>query len=165
MKKVFDRLLEIREKKGAGYLVLLDPDKRPLKEMVLMARACEANGVDGFLMGGSLLFSANLDELVKAIKQTVTIPVILFPGNGGQLSKHADGVLFISLISGRNAHYLIGEQVLAAPLVRALELEPIATGYMLVESGNSTSVEFMSHSKPLPRNKPDIAVAHALAGE
>ena len=165
METLYSKLKGLHEKKGAGYFVLLDPDKQPVEDIVAMAEACQANGVDGLLMGGSLLFSAVLDDMVKAIKQKVSIPVILFPGNGGQLSKHADAVLFLSLISGRNPHYLIGEQVLAAPLVRALGLEPISTGYMLVESGGSTSVEFMSHTMPLPRRKPDIAVAHALAGE
>ena len=163
--KLYRQLLEIRDKKGAGYFVLLDPDKKPIKEMVSMAVMCQENGVDGLLMGGSILFSSDLDERVKAIKQSVSIPVILFPGNGGQLTKHADGVLFMSLISGRNPHYLIGEQVLAAPIVRSLDLEAIATGYMLVEPGSSTSVEFMSNTRPLPRNRPEIAVAHALAGE
>ena len=163
--KLYRQLLDIRDKKGAGYLVLLDPDKKSMKEMVSMAVMCEENGVDGLLMGGSILFSSDLDEMVKAIKQSVSIPVILFPGNGGQLTKHADGVLFMSLISGRNPHYLIGEQVLAAPIVRSFGLEAIATGYMLVESGSSTSVEFMSNTRPLPRNRPEIAVAHALAGE
>lgn len=163
--KLYHQLLDIRDKKGAGYFVLLDPDKKPIKEMVAMAVICQGNGVDGLLMGGSILFSSDLDEMVKAIKQSVSIPVILFPGNGGQLTKHADGVLFMSLISGRNPHYLIGEQVLAAPIVRSMDLEAIATGYMLVESGSSTSVEFMSNTRPLPRNHPEIAVAHALAGE
>jgi len=163
--KLYQRLLNIRDEKGAGYFVLLDPDKKSVKEMVSMAVMCEENGVDGLLMGGSLLFSSNLDERVRAIKQSVSIPVILFPGNGGQLTKHADGVLFISLISGRNPHYLIGEQVLAAPIVHSLGLETIATGYMLVESGSSTSVEFMSNTRPLPRGRPEIAAAHALAGE
>jgi putative glycerol-1-phosphate prenyltransferase len=163
--KLYQQLLDIRDKKGAGYFVLLDPDKKPVKEMVSMAVICEENGVDGLLMGGSILFSSDLDEMVRTIKKSVTIPVILFPGNGGQLTKHADGVLFMSLISGRNPHYLIGEQVLAAPIVRSLGLETIATGYMLVESGSSTSVEFMSNTRPLPRNHPEITVAHALAGE
>ena len=162
---IYQRLIEIRNQKGAGYFVLLDPDKQPVSQMVQMAMVCETQGVDGILIGGSLLFSAAFEEMVKAIKQAISIPIILFPGNGGQLSKHADAVLFMSIISGRNPHYLIGEQVLAAPIVRALGLEPISTGYMLVESGSTTSAEFMSSTRPLPREKPDIAVAHALAGE
>ena len=162
---LYQKLVSMCEERGAGYFVLLDPDKQPVADLVKMASTCEAQGVDGLLIGGSLLFSAAFDDMVKAIKKSVSIPVILFPGNGGQLSQHADGVLFMSIISGRNPHYLIGEQVLAAPIVRALGLEPISTGYMLVESGNTTSAEFMSNTRPLPREKPEIAVAHALAGE
>ena len=162
---VYQKLLDIRDKNGAGYFVLLDPDKKSLEDLVATARACETHAVDALLIGGSLLFLEDFNGVVKAIKQSVSIPVILFPGNGRQLSKHADAVLFLSLISGRNPYYLIGEQVLAAPAVRALGLEPIPTGYMLVESGKTTAAEFISNSKPLPREKPEIAVAHALAAE
>jgi phosphoglycerol geranylgeranyltransferase len=116
-------------------------------------------------MGGSLLFNDHFDRAVEAVKKAVRIPVILFPGSGRQLSRHADAVLFMSLISGRNAHFLIGEQVTSAPVVRALGLEAISMGYMLVESGATTAAEFMSDTRPLPRNKPDIAAAHALAAE
>jgi len=161
----YQRLLKIREEKGAGYLVLLDPDKRSVEELIAVATVCETHGVDGLLVGGSILFAAEFDETVRLIKQAVSIPVILFPGNGHQLSKFADAVLFLSLISGRNPQYLIGEQVLSAPRVKTLGLEAIATGYMLIESGNTTSVEFMSNTRPIPREKPDIAVAHALAAE
>ena len=162
---VWQRLLQVREKRGANYLVLLDPDRKQEKELALMARTCESAGADAILVGGSLLFSGTFDRAVETIHAAVSIPVILFPGAGSQLSAHADAVLFISIISGRNAHYLIGEQVLSAPLVKAMGLEAIGTGYMLVDSGGTTSVEFMSGTRPLPREKPDIAVAHALAAQ
>ncbi len=162
---VYQKLNGVVKRKGAGYFVLLDPDEGSIKDCVLLARDCEANGVDGLLIGGSLLFSAQLDELIKAIKEVISIPVILFPGNGRQLSEHADGVLFLSLISGRNPNYLIGEQVLSAPIIQALGIEPISTGYILIESGKTTTVEFMSNTRPLPREKTEIAVAHALAAE
>ena len=162
---IYQQLTDVQKKRGAGYLVLMDPDERSREDLVSLAKVCDTSGVDGILIGGSILFSVQLDELVKAIKEVVSIPIILFPGNGRQLSKYADGVLFLSLISGRNPNYLIGEQVLSAPIVRALGLEPISTGYILVESGKTTTVEFMSNTKPLPREKPEIAVAHALAAE
>ncbi|MBN2030824.1 geranylgeranylglyceryl/heptaprenylglyceryl phosphate synthase [bacterium] len=162
---VYQKLIDVVQKKGAGYLVLLDPDECSREDCVSLARDCEANGVDALLIGGSILFSVQLDELVKAIKEVISIPVILFPGNGRQLSKYADGILFLSLISGRNPNYLIGEQVLSAPIIQALGLEPISTGYILIESGKTTTVEFMSNTRPLPREKPEIAMAHALAAE
>ncbi|MFC1569214.1 geranylgeranylglyceryl/heptaprenylglyceryl phosphate synthase [bacterium] len=163
--KTFETLMSIKQKQGAGYLVLIDPDKKPIDELVSLAKSCESAGVDGLLIGGSLLFSAAFDQFVRIIKEAVSIPVILFPGNGRQISGHADAILFMTLISGRNAHYLIGEQVHSAPIVRSLNLEAIATGYMLIESGKTTAAEYMSNSQPIPRHKPELAVATAMAGE
>ena len=160
----YQKLMSICEK-GAGYLVLIDPDKKSSNELTDLAVMCESAGVDGLLVGGSLLFSTAFDELIKTLKSAVSIPVILFPGNGRQISGYADAILFMTLISGRNAHYLIGEQVHSAPVIRSLNLESIPTGYMLIESGKTTSAEFMSASRPIPRHKPEIAVAHAMAGE
>jgi putative glycerol-1-phosphate prenyltransferase len=161
----FEKLIDIRDRLGAGYLVLIDPDKGKPEELAAFAKRCESCGADGFLIGGSLLFTDRFDETVRAIAEAVQIPVILFPGNGGQLSRHADAVLFMSLLSGRNPHYLIGEQVLAAPKIHAMKLEAISMAYLLVESGKTTAAEFMSGSSPLPRTKPEIAVAHALAAK
>jgi len=161
----YDRLNQNQEARGAGYLVLLDPDKKSLDEIADMARHCEEAGVDGFLIGGSLLFSDHFDAFVQTIKEAVSIPVILFPGGASQVSKHADALLFMSLISGRNPQALIGEQVMAAPIVHKMGIETIPMGYMLVESGTVTAAEFMSNTRPLPREKPEIAVAHALAGQ
>jgi putative glycerol-1-phosphate prenyltransferase len=162
---VYQKLLDIRKTRGAGYLVLIDPDKQPVDQLAAFAKTCEEQGADGLLVGGSLLFNDRFDAAVESIKRAVRIPVILFPGSGRQLSRHADAVLFMSLISGRNANYLIGEQVISAPLVRALGIEPISMGYLLVESGATTAAEFMSNTMPLPRHKPEIAAAHALAAE
>jgi len=145
--------------------VLLDPDKQDTKTTVHRAEIAERQGADGLLIGSSLLLSAHLDEVVKRIKQMVSIPVIIFPGSTKQISAHADAILFLSLISGRNANHLIGEQVIAAPVIKNLGIEPIATGYMLIESGAVTSAEFMSNTRPIPRDKPEIAMAHALAAE
>jgi phosphoglycerol geranylgeranyltransferase len=161
----YQKLLDIQKQKGAGFFVLIDPDKKPQPELAGFARICESGGADALLVGGSLLFSAHFDGLIQALKQAVRIPVILFPGNGGQLSQHADAVLFMSLVSGRNPHFLIGEQVQYAPIIRALGIEPISMAYMLIESGRVTSAEFMSHTKPIPREKPEIAAAHALAAQ
>jgi phosphoglycerol geranylgeranyltransferase len=161
----FQKLIDIHKRKGAGYFVLIDPDKKPKDDLVRFAEACENGGADALLVGGSLLFSADFDGLIRSLKEAVRIPVILFPGSGGQLSRHADAVLFMSLVSGRNPHFLIGEQVQYAPVIRALGLEPISMAYMLIESGSVTSAEFMSHTKPIPRDKPEIAAAHALAAE
>jgi phosphoglycerol geranylgeranyltransferase len=160
-----DRLLAVRRERGAGYFILLDPDKNDREFLPAFIRDATEAGVDGFLVGGSLMLSNDFEEHLESIKKNTTVPVIIFPGSIMQVSAIADAILFLVLISGRNPDYLIGNQVIAAPIIRRSGLEAISTGYMLIESGNTTSVEFMSNTKPIPRDKPDIALAHALAAE
>jgi phosphoglycerol geranylgeranyltransferase len=162
---IYQKLLHIKDEKGAGFLVLLDPDRMSVPEIVKLAKKSERGGADGFLVGSSFLLSTRFDEAVKEIKASVNVPVIIFPGNANQVSRYADAILFLSLLSGRNPHLLIGEQVKAAPAIKEFGLEPIPTGYLLIESGGPTSVQFMSQTQPIPKNKPDIAKAHALAAE
>lgn len=165
MTSVYTYLLDIARQKGSGYLALLDPDRLKIHQLVHLAVRCAEGGVDALLVGSSLLLSVTFDEVVAAIKKKVNLPVIIFPGGLGQICRHADAILFLSLVSGRNPHLLIGEQVRAAPMVKEFGLEPIPTGYILVESGQTTSIEFISNTRPIPRDKPDIAMAHALAAE
>lgn len=165
MGKTFDFLLAVRERRGAAYLALLDPDRLSRSDLVLRAEACADNGVDALLVGSSLLLSRDFDGAVREVKRAVDLPVIIHPGDINQVTPHADALLFLSMISGRNPELLIGQQVRAAPLLKACGLEPISTGLILVESGAVTTVEYVSNTKPLPRNKPDIAMAHALAAE
>jgi putative glycerol-1-phosphate prenyltransferase len=146
--------------------VLIDPDKVTdrvqLQHIVDLA---SENCVDFFLVGGSLVTSANLSEVIAQIKQSVTLPVILFPGNAMQVEPSADGIFFLSLISGRNPELLIGQHVIAAPIIRNTRLEVLPTGYLLINSGRTTSVAYMSHTIPLPDDKYSLAACTALAGE
>ena len=162
---VYPYLEKVCKEKGAGILVLLDPDKLDIDGIVRFSKCCESSGVDALLIGSSFLFSTTFNESIKAVKEHVSLPLIIFPGNSSQISPHADAILFLSLISGRNPEHLIGEQVKAAPFLYQYKLEPISTGYILINSGEMTSVQFMSNTIPLPRTKVDLAVAHALAGE
>jgi phosphoglycerol geranylgeranyltransferase len=150
---------------GSLYFVLVDPDALDPGSNAELARRADEAGADALLVGGSLSIRGRCHETVSAISNVSSLPVIVFPGDAGFVTPGADAVLFLSLVSGRNPQYLIGEQVRAAPLVRESGIEPIPVGYMLVESGTTTSVEFMSGTTPLPRDKPDIAMAHALAAE
>ena len=145
--------------------VLLDPDRVHSDRAAELAQQAEQAGVDALLIGSSLLTSGTLTAMVQAVKQVTTLPVILFPGDVTQLSSHADAVLFLSLISGRNPQYLIGEHVKAAPFLRKHDLEAIPTGYILIGGGELTSVQFVSGTLPVPAGKPDIAAVHALAGQ
>ncbi|MDI6839557.1 MAG: geranylgeranylglyceryl/heptaprenylglyceryl phosphate synthase [bacterium] len=161
---VYSYLTRIFKQKGAAFLVPLDPDIN-LQGIESKIKNICANGADAILVGGSTIEKPNFDEFTKLVKSHSTVPVIIFPGNSTQLSKHADAILFLSLISGRNPEYLIGEHVKASPIIKEFGLEVIPTGYLLIESGNLTSVLFMSHTLPIPRDKPDIAKYHALATE
>jgi putative glycerol-1-phosphate prenyltransferase len=124
----------------------------------------EKDGADFLLVGGSLLFSS-IDNAIAVIKENSALPVLLFPGNMLQITDKADGILLLSLISGRNPDLLIGNHVIAAPFLKGSSLEIIPTGYILVDGGKTTSVEYMSNTKPIPADKSDIVIATALAGE
>jgi phosphoglycerol geranylgeranyltransferase len=152
-------------KSRPGVLVLLDPDRTPINTVAQITQSVGKQGVHGILIGTSLLVSPQFDAFVSIVKQNTDKPVILFPGGSHQISSHADAVFFLSLLSGRNAQFLIGEQVKAVFLIREYHLEVIPVGYILVEPGNYTAVEYISNTRPIPRSKPEIAVAHALAGE
>src|SRR5215470_13540516 len=162
---VLSKIIEAKQKGRRAHWVLFDPDDFTVEQAVTAARSSQENGVSALLVGGSLLHTDHIGEFVKSLRGAVDIPVILFPGDSAQLSRHADALLYLSLISGRNPVNLIGEHVKAAPIIRQYGIEPVATGYMLVESGTVTSVEFMSGTRPLPRAKPGIAAAHALAAQ
>jgi len=158
-------LLTTADAKGAGYLVLLDPDELDPERNAQLAGRAAAAGCDAFLVGGSLSVRDRAGSTARSVREATGLPVILFPGNISFVTPEADAILFLSLLSGRNPQFLIGEQVVGAPLVREAGLEPIATAYMLVDGGTTTSVEFMSATRPLPRTKQGIAVAHALAAQ
>ena len=145
--------------------VLIDPDKYSIGSLSIVIKLSIDAGIDYFFLGGSLLLHDNQSQLIASIKGNTTIPVVLFPGNNLQLCNTADGILLLSLISGRNPDMLIGRHVISAPYLKASKLEIISTGYMLIESGQTTAVTYMSNTMPIPSHKNDIAVCTAMAGE
>ncbi len=162
----YDHLKAVLRQRGAGFWCLLDPDRMDKQDLVHTAAMCAESGADALLLGGSLLLYTDFDRVVREVKRAVGIPVLIFPGPDiNQVSSAADAILFLSMISGRNPDLLIGQQVKAAPIVKAFGLEAISTGYMLVDSGRQTTVEYISNTKPMPRDKPEIATAHALAAQ
>lgn len=162
---VYEKLLAVKSSRGAGYLVLVDPDRWSLDQVEEFIKKINASGADGIMVGSSLILKGDTQLKMKKIHEVSDLPVILFPGNINQLTPHVDAVYFLSVISGRNPQFLIGDQVQGAPLIREMGIEPISTAYMLIESGKVTTAEFVSGSKPIPRDKYEIAVAHALAAE
>jgi phosphoglycerol geranylgeranyltransferase len=158
----FYEVLKDRSKKRIALLV--DPDGYDTGGLDSLIEQINLYPPDLILVGGSILFNP-IEITITALKLGTSLPVFIFPGNVFQLSDRADGILFLSLISGRNPEFLIGNHVLAAPHLNRSGIEVIPTGYMLFENGKSTSVEYMSNTHPIPGNKPDIAVATAMAGE
>jgi len=163
---VYDYLQRVVKERGAGFLPIIDPDRLTPPQAAEAASKMENAGADALLIGTSLMLGATFEETVQRIKETTDIPLVIFPGSfSSQLSGLADAILVPSLISGRNPDFLIGQHVQAAWALKNSGLETIPLGYMLVESGTTTSVEFMSRTRPIPRAKPEIAVAHAVAGQ
>lgn len=166
---IYSYFIDTIAQKGAIFLTLLDPENSPQEikspEIQTQVENICKDGTDAILVGGSIVKKPNFHKFIKTVKSFSTVPVIIFPGDSMQLSEQADAILFLTLLSGRNPDYLIGEQVKATPIIKELELETIPTGYLLIESGNMTSVLYMSHTLPIPRNKPEIAKYHALAAE
>jgi phosphoglycerol geranylgeranyltransferase len=163
---ILNTLREKHKLRKKSIAVLVDPDKieEPSRLLHLVNLANE-NCVDYLFVGGSLITTVNLSEVVRKIKENVTIPVILFPGNSMQIEPAADGLLFLSLISGRNPELLIGQHVVAAPILRNTRLEIIPTGYVLINSGKTTSVAYISNTTPIPDDKYSLAACTAMAGE
>ena len=158
----------LTDRKGTGkksFAVLIDPDKVNDQSMEQLIQLSVSAKVDYFLVGGSLVVSNYLDNCLQLIKRSCAIPTILFPGSPSQVSKHADALLYLSLISGRNAELLIGQHVVSAPMVKKSGLEIMSTGYMVVDGGAPTTVSYISNASPLPADKNEIAVCTAMAGE
>jgi len=163
--KIFS-IIEKKVKEGKKqFAVLIDPDKPSDDELLSLIRESENSNVDYFFVGGSLLTNDFFDRCISILKKNSSIPVVLFPGNTLQMSRKADALLFLSLISGRNAEMLIGRHVIAAPYLKLNKLEVIPTGYMLIDSGKTTTASYMSNSIPIPSDKNDIALCTAVAGE
>jgi len=162
---VYQQLLKIRREKGAGFFILLDPDKSDPQTLIRWAGLGQEGGADALLIGSSQKPQADFDKVILGIKKETNLPIISFPGGPEQISGQADAILFLSLLSGRNPKYLIEDQVVGAPKIKALELEAISTGYLLIDSGQKSSVEITSGTNPLPPDDPEEVAAHALAGQ
>ena len=163
--KIYKKIISDKKKNKKSFALLIDPDRQNVKELINIIKKAEKNIVDYFFVGGSLLTNNNLDECLETIKQNSKIPVVLFPGNAMQVYNKADAILFLSLISGRNADMLIGKQVITAPILKQSTLEVMPTGYILIDSGKPTTASYMSNTTPIPHDKNDVAACTALAGE
>ncbi len=144
--------------------LLLDPDKAKGVALQNILKTAKESKTDYIFAGGSLTFTS-IDNLISEIRKLCSIPVILFPGNLLQLTLEADVILLLSLISGRNPELLIGNHVIAAPYLKNAREKLVSVGYILISCGKKTSVEYISQTEAIPCDKPEIAVATAMAGE
>jgi putative glycerol-1-phosphate prenyltransferase len=166
MKQEIYQSLVLNKKDGKkSFAVLIDPDKVNVSVLDELVELSLRAKVDYFLVGGSLVISNKLDEVVQHLKANCSIPVILFPGSPNQISKYADALLYLSLISGRNSELLIGQHVVSAPFVKQSGLELMPTGYIVVDGGAPTTVSYISNAAPVPADKNEIAMCTAMAGE
>lgn len=159
---VYEKILNAAGK--TRLALLIDPDKQEIPAAVERAQKAEKIGVSYILIGGSLL-TGKPDAVLKAVKNAVSLPILLFPGSLMQLSDAADALMLLSLISGRNPDLLIGQHVLAAPYIKAKKIEAIPVGYILIDGGKTSSTQYVSNTNPIPSDKTDIASATAVAGE
>ena len=164
MTNFIQQIYEIKSKEKKALAVLIDPDQ-PVESVAKIAQQCEKQGVDFIFVGGSIVTVGLLSQTISEIRQNCSCPVYIFPGNEFMIDDQADGILFLSLLSGRNPEYLIGKQVVSAPVLAASNLDIVPTAYLLIDGGRETSVSYISNTKPIPSDKPDIAMATALAGK
>lgn len=165
MPEILRLIQQNRTQNYKSFALLIDPDnctKQDLDHIINLARM---GGVQFLFVGGSLIVGETLQEVVRYLKHGCDLPVVLFPGNNHHIVPEADAILLLSLISGRNPDYLIGQHVVAAPMLKRSGIEIIPTGYILVDGGAPTTVSYVSNTHPIPSDKPPVAAATALAGE
>jgi phosphoglycerol geranylgeranyltransferase len=162
--RVEERLIQTIEAHGAAHLTLIDPDSQSPENAASMAEAAALGGTDGLMVGGSVgACGSILEETVRQIKARTKLPVVLFPGSAAGLCQNADAIFFMSLLNSRSISYIVENQALGAPMVLRYGLEPLPMAYLIVEPGGT--VGWVGDAKAIPRSKPEIAVAYALAGK
>ncbi len=162
---IYNTILDAKQRGHKMLAVLVDPDKGEPQAWTALAIAAATHKVNLLLVGGSLMVHHRLEECIRTLKAACNVPVVLFPGSPAQVTPLADGILLLSLISGRNPELLIGQHIQAAPALKKSGLEVLPTGYMLIDGGAPTTVSYITNTLPIPANKPEIAAITALAGE
>lgn len=158
--------IKARKKKGSkSFAVLIDPESADNKQLSSLVTLAHDAQVDYFFVGGSTVNYSDMDKVLSFLEDFNDIPVVIFPGNTNQLSNKADGLLYLSLISGRNPELLIGKQVESVPFLRSSTLEVMPTGYILIDGGTKSTVAYISNTTPLPHDEIDLTLATALAGQ
>nr|WP_319400094.1 geranylgeranylglyceryl/heptaprenylglyceryl phosphate synthase [uncultured Carboxylicivirga sp.] len=161
---IYNQILNTFKEGKKQMALLIDPDKLGKEQMLSLSSLLKKVTPDILLVGGSLV-STDTYVFIEELKKHIHLPVVLYPGSSTQYSSNVDAVLFLSLLSGRNPEFLISHHVASAPLIKANNTETISTGYLLIDGGCTTSVQYISQTLPIPSDKNDIAIATALAGQ
>jgi phosphoglycerol geranylgeranyltransferase len=165
-KNIFNQLTTAKVNGRKSIAVLIDPDYSEWSHLERVVQLCIEANIDYFLIGGSLLaHPERMVAVIDYVKKNSTIPTIIFPGSYSHIHDNADSILLLSLVSGRNADFLIGNHVIAAPMLKKSNLEILPTAYLLIDGGTATTVSYISNTTPLPQNKPSIAACTAMAAE
>jgi putative glycerol-1-phosphate prenyltransferase len=162
---LYNKIVSQKKSNEKLLAILLDPDKVSMEQVYGLCEKINSSPATHIFVGGSSFNGTHLDKLILELKAKIKLPILLFPGNASQISNEADGILFLTLLSGRNPDYLIEHQINAVPILKKTDLEVISTGYILIESGSETAVELVSKTKPLDRNNADYVLQTAQAGE
>jgi putative glycerol-1-phosphate prenyltransferase len=162
---IINHLAHLKSKNKKGFAVLIDPDDVNWDTFHNLINISIAWEVSYFFIGGSLITNNISEKIIATIKEVCTIPTVLFPGSCQHFTPNADAILFLSLLSGRNPDFLIGQHVIAAPILKKSQLEILPTAYLLIDGGKPTTVSYISNTTPIPSDKPAIAACTAMAGE
>lgn len=162
---IYNQFVEAKQNKQKLLAILLDPDKINFNTLEQTCQKIKQSGATHIFVGGSTVVDGLTEKVVLAIKQYISLPIVLFPGGYNQITSYADALLFLSLISGQNPEFLIGQHIKAAPILSEMNLEVIATSYILIDGGNDTTVARVSQTKPICKSDLELIYATALAGE
>lgn len=163
--KIYQDILTSLDKGKKGLAILLDPDKTKPEELTGFMRKLNSSIATHVFVGGSTVEEFETESLVLELKKHTNLPIVLFPGDVSQITNHANAILYLSLLSGRNSEYLIGKHVASVSKLRDTSLEVIPTGYLLIESGKETAVQRVTQTQPMPINNVQAIVDTAKAGE
>ncbi len=162
---LIQELYRRKEEGIKSFVLLIDPDKFEEVQAEKLDKLGAFQQIDFLFVGGSLINGSSMGQAIELLKNYTSLPIIIFPGSNMHIAHNADAILFLSLISGRNPEFLIGQHIIAAPFLKKSKLEILSTGYMLIESGRATTVSYISHTSPIPHDKPEVAACTAMAGE
>ena len=165
MQNLYQNILIAKKNRQKLLAILIDPEKVSIEQAIILSDKIKKSSATHIFVGGSTFSGTHLDELISVIKTTTQLPVLIFPGHPSQISNEADGILFLSLLSGRNPEYLIEHHINSVEALEKSNLEIIPTGYLLIDGGKETAVQRVSQTQPIENNNIELAYKTAKAGE